>query len=411
MSLSTKKTVELPLLRFFLELRAYDRQSLGRLGPGLEEYLLALDTLNLGYGFGSTDDLYSICKALWFKPYHTEKAFRQLFDKYLDEIVQAIRLEQARRQEQKPPEKPADNEARSALPGDAAGEEEAPNDEQQPEENAETEEAEDNLPPAEGGSRQPTAFREEESLRSVYLQLSGQSAEVAQAGRTDGLRQLRQEVYHQNYILRGTYFPLKSRKMQQSYQMIRRITFEGRKDTINWPATIRRIAQQGFFDDPVLMASPQIKSGLYILVDSGGSMLPFADLTRIMVGALRNFVGKKTQAYYFRNCPIGLLYEDEDQTRAIDAAAFGEGQPRSVIIVSDGGAARGGFNPDRVKATQQFLHLLKKHKVVWLNPMPADRWTDTTADYIHSLVPMYELTETGFVNAIKALKLKHRNRS
>ena len=53
---------------------------------------------------------------------------------------------------------------------------------------------------------------------------------------------------------------------------------------------------------------------------------------------------------------------------------------------------------------------MRSHRVVWLNPMPEDRWEDTSADYIYGMVPMYELNERGMITAIKALKLKHRQR-
>lgn len=413
MSTSTRKAVEIPLLRFFLDLRAYDKQSLGRLGLGIDEYLLALETLDHGYGLEGADELFSICKALWFKPYHTEKAFRELFDKYLDEILQEIRLERARRQEEAPGAETSPQEERSAA--DDKDQEDRSEDQEEDQEKDLSEDQADQTDEKDEEEQKPgtpgQSASKEDAFRSIYLRLSSQGPGNSPANRTAELRKLREEIYNQNFVLRGAYFPLRSRKIQQSFQMIRRITFEGRKDTIDWPATIRHVARQGFFDNPVLMASPQIKSGLYILVDSGGSMLPFAGLTQTMVSALRTFVGKKTQVFFFRNCPVGFLYDNEEQTRAIDIASFGDNRPRSVLIVSDAGAARGGYNPDRVAKTRNFLERMKKHKVVWLNPMPEDRWQSTTADYIHSLVPMYELTEVGFVNAIKALKLKHRNRT
>ena len=142
--------------------------------------------------------------------------------------------------------------------------------------------------------------------------------------------------------------------MQQSFQLIREVVREGRKNEIDWDKTIDRVARQAHFDQLVMRATPQIRSNLHILIDHEGSMIAFDELTKTMVRALKNYTGKQTQSYYFRNCPEQVLYENEMHTRAIRLEQFCQTKPRSVIIVSDGGAARGHLNQERVRQTKTF---------------------------------------------------------
>ena len=160
-----------------------------------------------------------------------------------------------------------------------------------------------------------------------------------------------------------------------------------------------------------MRSSTSVRSGLTVLVDHDGSMVAFDELTNKMVEALQNYVGKKTQVYYFQNCPVGFLYENKDRTKAYSLRSFTDGKPRTVIVVSDAGAARGGYNPDRLEETKAFIKSMSKHRMVWLNPMPVERWKGTTADYVRNWVSMYEMNERGFVHAIKALKHRHRAHS
>ena len=83
-----------------------------------------------------------------------------------------------------------------------------------------------------------------------------------------------------------------------------------------------------------------------------------------------------------------------------------------VLIISDGGAAYGSWSPRRLMLTEQFLMQLSQQVryVAWLNPMPQDRWSGTTAREIAKKVPMFEFDRTGLDAAIGALRGKRRNR-
>ncbi len=116
-----------------------------------------------------------------------------------------------------------------------------------------------------------------------------------------------------------------------------------------------------------------------------------------------------TSLYYFNNCPIDYVYADPyflDAEPIDDLLQHRVSKRTVVMIFSDGGAARGGFNDQRVRLTQSFLERLSQQVqyVTWLNPMPRDRWSNTTAETIAQQVPMLEVSRAGFQSAINILR-------
>jgi uncharacterized protein with von Willebrand factor type A (vWA) domain len=77
-----------------------------------------------------------------------------------------------------------------------------------------------------------------------------------------------------------------------------------------------------------------------------------------------------------------------------------------IIIFSDAGAARGLYNQQRVNWTYYFLTRLRRvaRQITWLNPMPANRWTNTTAAAIATFVPMFAVDQQGLQRAVGVLR-------
>ena len=112
---------------------------------------------------------------------------------------------------------------------------------------------------------------------------------------------------------------------------------------------------------------------------------------------------------YFHNCPAEHLYHDAGQQRGEPIGAWLarlSGERTSVLLISDAGAARGGFSPERALHTAVFLGRLKQQfgQIAWLNPMPRERWPGTTAEVIAQLAPMFAITRAGLDGAIDVLR-------
>jgi uncharacterized protein with von Willebrand factor type A (vWA) domain len=144
-------------------------------------------------------------------------------------------------------------------------------------------------------------------------------------------------------------------------------------------------------------------------------MVPFHSLSqRLVETALQG--GRLTQAsvYYFHNCPVGALFHDPffQSADGIDQVLHKVSSDYAgVLIVSDGGAAYGRWNPHRLQLTEQFLQQTYQQVryLAWLNPMPQTRWASTTAGAIASQVPMFEFNRTGLDAAIGVLRGQRGN--
>lgn len=208
-------------------------------------------------------------------------------------------------------------------------------------------------------------------------------------------------------------YPLTQRQMKQSWRYLRCPVREGRKIELDITATAQKIGRNGFLLEPVLIPRRTNRVELLLLVDREGSMVAFHSLcNRLSETALHAGRLGKLETYYFHNCPVKYLYRDpyHQDFEAIASVFKNCSQWTVALIVSDGGAARGVYNQNRVELTTAFLQKLKPQVryMAWLNPMPCDRWLGTTAEEIAKIIPMFECDRQGFQGAIDALRGRSR---
>jgi hypothetical protein len=120
---------------------------------------------------------------------------------------------------------------------------------------------------------------------------------------------------------------------------------------------------------------------------------------------------RQAKRLYFRNCidrlPGGRRLQTtpkgSDYVDIVDVNW--KANPR-VTIISDAGAARRGYNSDRVEATKWFLEWLSPHpiEIDWFNPVEQQYWKGTSAedinDILHGHGKMRELPK-GFIDLNK----------
>ncbi|WP_424100185.1 hypothetical protein [Moorena producens] len=213
-------------------------------------------------------------------------------------------------------------------------------------------------------------------------------------------------------VITTGYCPVTRRQMKQSWRYLRGLVREGPRTELDIEATVNQIGRQGLLLEPVFISPRVNRTELLLLIDQGGSMIPFHRLShRLTETALQAGRWGKTTIYYFHNCPVDYLYHDRDQleaeliSRILSQLAV---QWTVVLMFSDGGAARGGLNPQRIELTKAFLGQLKQQvrAMAWLNPMPCNRWNGTTAGEIRPLVPMFEFSREGLQNSINVLRVR-----
>ena len=207
------------------------------------------------------------------------------------------------------------------------------------------------------------------------------------------------------------YYPISRRSMVYSWRYLRRPVADGIMDVLDVGATVKQVTQQGFYLAPVYRRRERNHAHLLLLVDQNGSMTPFHRFTRDLVETAHyesSLQPEKVNVFYFHNVPATSVYKDLYLTEpiAFEKVLASCDNETSVLIVSDAGAARGYRKLERIRATTSFLFKLKRHTtlIVWLNPMPEERWMGSSAEIIANLVPMYQMDNDGLNNAIDILR-------
>ncbi|MAT95699.1 MAG: hypothetical protein CL608_00915 [Anaerolineaceae bacterium] len=230
------------------------------------------------------------------------------------------------------------------------------------------------------------------------------------------------------HLLQGMeYLPVTRRQMKQGWRFLRQRVREGPPVELDVPATVRRIGQDGFFLTPVLRPRRINKAALLLLIDRDGSMVPFHALgerleeTAVEAGRLG-----RAGTYYFHDCPPPQnrrqivtpqnplrehkLYQKAHLLGARPVSEIADDFDNwrtGVLIFSDAGAARGGWDDARIENTAVFLYQLRTlgiERIAWLNPMPEPRWQQTSAAPIADMVPMFSLERNGLYRAIDVLR-------
>lgn len=203
--------------------------------------------------------------------------------------------------------------------------------------------------------------------------------------------------------------PIDRLSMVYAWHSLRQIRRDGPLIDFDLGATIDRVARERYYTGPVFRRSLCLRTRLLLLVDRRGSMGPFHHLTNDLVETAtlaRSF--EKLEIRYFHNLFSDYLYLDQffNNAQKVETLLKELDARTRILIVSDAGAARGHFNPDRIVATIKLIVRVRKvgRQLIWLNPMPSDRWEDTSAEAISYAVPMYPLDRSGIFKAFRHLR-------
>lgn len=159
---------------------------------------------------------------------------------------------------------------------------------------------------------------------------------------------------------------------------------------------------------------------LLLLMDSGGTMIPFMSLMNELFQAVhKSNHYKDVKTYYFHNCIYSKLYKTPECENGewVDTEWVFRNldSDYKVIIVGDAAMApeelystSGNYRgPNGGLCGMDWLKLMKRHykKIVWLNPKMAPGrapWREAETA-IKELLPMYKLTVEGLNEAMMKL--------
>lgn len=210
------------------------------------------------------------------------------------------------------------------------------------------------------------------------------------------------------FDLEGT-LPVTRRQMSRAWRVYRRMGRRGVPVDVDAEATVRRIYRDGVLTEPVLVPRRTNQARALILEDTGGSMVPFRYVSAELTEAARHAGLARVDVFYFHDVAVDVVFRDPALLAPVTLEdAVGRFADAGVLVYSDAGAARGGRDPERVRRTAALLETIRRAtpNVVWLNPVPAERWRGTTAELIRQRtgVPMFALDRDGLLDAVNGLR-------
>ncbi|MDT9190134.1 MAG: CoxE [Limnospira sp. PMC 894.15] len=386
------KVNDLPLRELFDKLRQ------AGFVLGIDEYELLLEALMKGFGIEDEAALKRLCKTLWVKSVEDEKIFNSYFEKVMSQP-----LENPLVTVEKPtPAKPAIPTTQPQVKQGKTTPTLPRNDERV---------SPDKLPPPEprrDEPPQPPTQPSSEAEKSEPDESEFMLPEVAVE--MDDEVQLLKTITSEQFFLYSDYLPLTKREMKQTWRYLRLPIREGPLVELDVTATIEKIIRDGFFLEPVLVPRRRNLVELVLLLDIDGSMVAFHPLgDRLKDTATRGGKLGASRVYYFHNCPVDYVYGKPGYSEAVRVEDMLSGLSANracMLIFSDAGAARGGYSEDRLQLTERFLRQCQQHLryLVWVNPVPRERWARSTAGEIAKLIPMLECDRLGLQNAVKVLR-------
>lgn len=369
---------------------------------GIDDYNDLRRSVCLGYGIDSRQSLSELCCALWAKSQDDQKIILALLQKIyennniVDWIVKTStgqKLEAAKTQILQEQEN-AQRESRSE----------------------ETKEDKQSIEPLEG---QP------------IVELRRGLAEITLHGVKD---------LPQSHFVFVPQYPLNYRQVVQAWRRLRRPIRRGPPVDLDIQATIRRLVETGIATGTVLVPRRVNAARLLILEDRHGSMNPFHTFVSSISEAIISTANFEiVKRYYFHDVPIqgtdtsvlgelqnqlfpkldsilgeippidkGDLYEDADLYHPIPIPkVLKQYEPGfAIVIIGDAGAARRNRDVQRLLNTVSFLKVLYHYtrNLVWLNPLPSEKWAGTLAEQISRHIPMLPMDVYGSHRAVNILR-------
>jgi len=377
----------LPLYPFFTLLCQHPDFSLG-----LAEYECALDVLGKQpEKYFTVDDpkrkkLLNLCKLLWLKPNQNTKLFEKLFYLAYEESAKELTLS-------------LHDLFEDAIEDDQRDDKATVSDESLLKDNPIDLAVLDN----------------DEFTQSLFLNFQS----GAGTGKYSHKKVEKSFLFIQNYI------PFQWRQLRQVWRFFKSNKGESvATDEIDINASLKRIADYGGIIRPIYKMSKLNKATLITLIDHQGSMTAFKQISLAIAESAR-FAGIKNNIYFFNNLPqLGnyseyenkkyFVFENVAHTKQIMLDIVMRNNPTAgVLIISDAGSAGGNYSTGRINATTVFLQEIYKYtlNVVWVNPMPENRWDGSSAYDIRKLTDMFEATPEGLKKAILIFKGKVKTNS
>lgn len=209
------------------------------------------------------------------------------------------------------------------------------------------------------------------------------------------------------------------RQMKVALKRLRDLRRVGPEDELDLDETIDQTCKNAGEIELVFTAAKKNQTKVVLMMDSGGSMNPFAHLVNRLFSAahqVNHF--KDLKYYYFHNCVYQDLYEDIYNSKSVPTAKVianldpdyklilvGDAHMAHYELFSPGGAINYYYHNEIPGI--EWLRRLADHftRTAWFNPLTNQYLTANhpTIRAISQVFPMFELTLDGLEDGVKQL--------
>ncbi|MCG6133438.1 MAG: hypothetical protein MET45_02020 [Nostoc sp. LLA-1] len=312
----------------------------------LEQYELLRKAVVKGYGLGGWQDIKRVCRLLWVKPCanYDAKIFDRTFDGYIQQHHAKMPV-QSRETVSEPIKTTPEKKPSSNLP---------------------------QIPPRRMSSSTPQPH--------VKVPAAIQSNSISSRFENSN-----------NFHFSPTNFPIQLSDVQVTWRLLRQTKQVGRDYELDLEATLYQIEREGIFTDVVMRPVRVRKTELLLLIDDSLAMIPFFPALQPFIQAIAEARITPAQIYRFTSYPDEYLYDWQNPAQAQPLTNILPKLHRNrtvVLILSDAGAATATYSQERIEGISKFLTALSPciRQLIWLNPLPPQRWEQTSAWTINAIL-------------------------
>ena len=213
------------------------------------------------------------------------------------------------------------------------------------------------------------------------------------------------------------------RQTKMALKKLRELKREGAQEELDIEETIDKTAKEGGEIELVFNRSRENSVRIILLMDTGGSMLPYTELCEKLFSAstqANHF--KEFRYFFFHNCIYQDIYEDMANYKNVPTEKLFSlfNKNYKLILVGDARMAYSelfdvngciDYFSTNDRPGLEWLSRIRDHfpHSIWLNPTHRNFWGHYTVDTIGKIFPMFELTIDGLKDAIKALTSRTKN--
>lgn len=318
----------------------------------LEQYHLLQQAVARGYGLGGWEDIKRVCRLLWVKPCDNYDIgiFDRTFDYYMQQHHNQMPVESTK---EKPQQKEDTTTNISSKPPA-------------------------NLPKIPPRKQKSPST---EKPCEVKVPVAMQTSEIHP----------KFENTRNNFQLVAKDFPIQLPDVQMIWRLLRQPVRIGWDYELDIEATIARIEQEGLFADVVMRPIRTRRTELLLLIDDNLAMIPFFPALKPFIQAITEARITPARIYRFTSYPDEYLYHWYRPTLAQPLNDLLPKLHRNrtiALIISDAGAATATYSQERIEGISKFLTALSPciRQLIWLNPLPPQRWEQTSAITIDAIL-------------------------